>query len=113
MIAVLNDIAPEHVSIQHKAQDEIVEQIKYAALLSKATTLWKLLVTMWQGHRMSYRLVGLPALARFNRHDFRTSHAIINTSKASYEAIGPAGQAIAEAEGLDCHAQSIAIRKEG
>lgn len=30
LIAVLNDIAPEHVSIQHAAQDEIVDQIKYA-----------------------------------------------------------------------------------
>lgn len=62
---------------------------------------------------MSYPLGGT---ARFSHgltaNDFRTSHAIIHTSKETYQTIGPAAQMMADAEGLDCHAKSIAIRKE-
>ncbi|MFV8252428.1 histidinol dehydrogenase [Aerococcus urinaeequi] len=114
LIAVLNDIAPEHVSIQHTAQDEIVEQIKYAGAVFKGYYAMEAIGDYVAGPS---HVLPTGRTARFSHgltaNDFRTSHAIINTSKASYEAIGPAGQAIAEAEGLDCHAQSIAIRKEG
>ena len=114
LIAVLNDIAPEHVSIQHTAQDEIVEQIKYAGAVFKGYYAMEAIGDYVAGPS---HVLPTGRTARFSHgltaNDFRTSHAIINTSKATYQAIGPAGQAIAEAKGLDCHAQSIAIRKEG
>lgn len=114
LIAVLNDIAPEHVSIQHTAQDEIVEQIKYAGAVFKGYYAMEAVGDYVAGPS---HVLPTGRTARFSHgltaNDFRTSHAIINTSKATYQAIGPAGQTIAESEGLDCHAQSIAIRKEG
>lgn len=114
LIAVLNDIAPEHVSIQHTAQDEIVEQIKYAGAVFKGYYAMEAIGDYVAGPS---HVLPTGRTARFSHgltaNDFRTSHAIIHTSKETYQTIGPAGQAIAEAEGLDCHAQSIAIRKEG
>lgn len=114
LIAVLNYIAPEHVSIQHKDQDAIVDQIKYAGAVFKGYYAMEAIGDYVAGPS---HVLPTGRTARFshglNANDFRTSHAIIHTSKETYEKIGPAGQTIANAEGLDCHAQSIAIRKEG
>lgn len=114
LLSVLNDIAAEHVSIQHRDQDEIVQGIKYAGAVFKGFYAMEAIGDYVAGPS---HVLPTGRTARFSHgltaNDFRTSHAVIHTSRETYEAIGPAGQAIAQAEGLDCHAQSIAIRKEG
>ncbi|MEY8371485.1 histidinol dehydrogenase [Aerococcaceae bacterium 50-4] len=114
LLAVLNDIAAEHVSIQHRDQDEIVQGIKYAGAVFKGFYAMEAIGDYVAGPS---HVLPTGQTARFSHgltaNDFRTSHAVIHTSRETYEAIGLAGQAIAQAEGLDCHAQSIAIRKEG
>lgn len=113
LIAVLNAIAPEHVSIQHRDQDAIVQQIKYAGAVFKGVYAMEAIGDYVAGPS---HVLPTGGTARFSHgltaNDFRTSHAIIHTSKETYQTIGPAAQMMADAEGLDCHAKSIAIRKE-
>lgn len=114
LLVVLNNIAAEHVSIQHRDQDEIVQGIKYAGAVFKGFYAMEAIGDYVAGPS---HVLPTGRTARFSHgltaNDFRTSHAVIHTSKATYDAIGPAGQSLAQAEGLDCHAQSIVIRKEG
>ena len=47
-----------------------------------------------------------------NVNDFLTSHAVINLTKETYQAIVEPAKIIAAKEGLDAHYQSLAIRTE-
>lgn len=113
LLKVLNDLAPEHVSIQHKDAKEIIQEIQYAG-------------AVFEGH-FAPEAIGdyaagpshvLPTnrTARFshglNVNDFLTSHAVINLTKETYQAIVEPAKIIAAKEGLDAHYQSLAIRTE-
>lgn len=112
LIAVLNQIAPEHVSIQHQDSAAIIAAINYAG-------------AVFEGH-YSPEAIGdyaagpshvLPTnrTARFshglNVNDFLTSHAVISLTETTYQTIVGAAETIAAKEGLDAHYQSLAIRK--
>lgn len=112
LIAVLNQIAPEHVSIQHQDSAAIIAAINYAG-------------AVFEGH-YSPEAIGdyaagpshvLPTnrTARFshglNVNDFLTSHAVISLTESTYQTIVGAAETIAAKEGLDAHYQSLAIRK--
>lgn len=112
LIEILNEIASEHVSIQHRDQNEIVEQIRYAGAIFKGFYSMEAIGDYVAGPS---HVLPTGRTARFSHgltaNDFRTSKAVINITKESYDAIAEAGEIIAESEGLYCHAQSIAIRK--
>ena len=112
LIAVLNQIAAEHVSIQHQDSAAIIAAINYAG-------------AVFEGH-YSPEAIGdyaagpshvLPTnrTARFshglNVNDFLTSHAVISLTETTYQTIVGAAETIAAKEGLDAHYQSLAIRK--
>lgn len=113
LINVLNEIASEHVSIQHRDQDEIVEQIRYAGAVFKGYYSMEAIGDYVAGPSHVLPTAGT---ARFSHgltaNDFRTSNAVINITKESYEAIYEAGMDLANSEGLYCHKKSILIRKE-
>lgn len=113
LLALANDIAAEHVSIQHREQEVIAQAFNYAGAV---------FVGAYSPEAVGDYVGGpshvLPTnqTARFshglNANDFRTSHAIIQVSQETFETIAPAGEIIAQAEGLDCHRKSLAIRRK-
>ena len=112
LIAVLNQIAPEHVSIQHQDSAAIIAAINYAG-------------AVFEGHYSPEAIGDYAAgpshvlttnrTARFshglNVNDFLTSHAVISLTETTYQTIVGAAETIAAKEGLDAHYQSLAIRK--
>lgn len=113
LIDVINFIAPEHVSIQHRNEQEISREIRYAgavfigkyspeAIGDYAAGPSHVLPTNQTG-RFSHGL---------NVNDFLTSHAIINLKEVTYNHIADAAKTIANKEGLDAHYQSLNIRTE-
>lgn len=113
LLEALNFIGAEHVSIQHKDQDAIVEQIAYAGAVFKGYYSMEAIGDYIAGPS---HVLPTNRTARFshglNANDFRTSHAIINLKEATFRQIAPAAERIAAAEGLTCHERSISIRKD-
>ncbi|RPA61033.1 histidinol dehydrogenase [Aerococcus agrisoli] len=112
LIAILNEIAAEHVSIQHRDQDEIVAQVQYAGAVFKGYYAMEAIGDYVAGPS---HVLPTGGTARFSHgltsNDFRTANAVINIQHATYDQIAPAGELLAEAEGLYAHQASIAIRK--
>ncbi len=113
LIDVINFIAPEHVSIQHRDEQKISRGIRYAgavfigkyspeAIGDYAAGPSHVLPTNQTG-RFSHGL---------NVNDFLTSHAIINLKEGTYNNIAHAAKTIAKKEGLDAHYESLNIRTE-
>ncbi len=113
LLAVLNNIAPEHVSIQHKEQDEIVEAINYAGAVFKGAYSPEAIGDYVAGPSHVLPTGGTARYSHgLNVNDFMTSHAVIALEKETFEEIAPAGEIIAEAEELYAHKASLTIRKE-
>lgn len=114
LIDLLNEIASEHVSIQHRDQDEIVQQIQYAGAVFQGFYAMEAIGDYVAGPS---HVLPTGQTARFSHgltaNDFRTANAVINISKTTYDEIAGAGELLANSEGLYCHEKSIAIRKEG
>lgn len=114
LIDLLNEIASEHVSIQHHDQDEIVQQIQYAGAVFQGFYAMEAIGDYVAGPS---HVLPTGQTARFSHgltaNDFRTANAVINISKTTYDEIAGAGELLANSEGLYCHEKSIAIRKEG
>lgn len=114
LVDLLNEIASEHVSIQHRDQAEIVQQIKYAGAVFQGFYAMEAIGDYVAGPS---HVLPTGQTARFSHgltaNDFRTANAVINISKSTYDEIAGAGELLANAEGLYCHEKSIAIRKEG
>lgn len=112
LLAILNQIAPEHVSIQHRDQDAIVDQVQYAGAVFKGYYAMEAIGDYVAGPS---HVLPTGGTARFSQgltaNDFRTANAVINIKKATYDQIATAGELLAEAEGLFAHQASIAIRK--
>ena len=113
LIDAVNFIAPEHVSIQHRDEQDISRQIRYAgavfigkyspeAIGDYAAGPSHVLPTNQTG-RFSHGL---------NVNDFLTSHAVINLTKETYNNISEAAKTVAEKEGLGAHYESLNIRTE-
>lgn len=113
LIDLINYIAPEHVSIQHKAADEIISQIKYAGAVFKGDFSPEAIGDYVAGPS---HVLPTNRNARYshglNVNDFMTSHAIIDIKEETYQNIVDPGICIAEEEGLFAHAESLKIRKK-
>lgn len=113
LMAVLNEIAAEHVSIQHQQQDEIVDKIKYAGAVFKGKYSPEAIGDYIAGPS---HVLPTDKTARFshglNVNDFMTSHAIINLSKETYEELVEPAALIAQTEQLYAHQASLLVRKE-
>ncbi|MGI6560860.1 MAG: histidinol dehydrogenase [Saccharofermentanales bacterium] len=113
LVALINYIAPEHVSIQHQAATEIISQIKYAGAVFKGNYSPEAIGDYVAGPS---HVLPTNSSARFshglNVNDFLTGHAVIDINSDTYQAIVDPAIRVAEAEGLYCHAESLKIRKE-
>lgn len=113
LIEVLNEIAAEHVSIQHQRQDQIVDQIKYAGAVFKGKYSPEAIGDYIAGPS---HVLPTDRTARFshglNVNDFMTSHSIINLTKETYQELVNPAALIAETEQLYAHQASLLVRKE-
>lgn len=113
LIKLINEIAAEHVSIQHTDQDAIVKQIKYAGAVFKGQYSPEAIGDYIAGPS---HVLPTSGTARFshglNVNDFLTSHAIIELSQESYQKIVDPAALIAETEKLYAHQASLLVRKE-
>ena len=113
LLAVINEIACEHVSIQHQDEAAIVAQINYAGAVFKG---------QYSPEAMGDYIAGpshvLPTAgtARFshglNVNDFMTSHAVVGLAQENFNKLVDAAAIIAETEQLFAHRDSLMIRKE-
>lgn len=112
LIAVLNQIAPEHVSIQHQDSAAIIAAINYAGAVFEGNYSPEAIGDYAAGPS---HVLPTNRTARFshglNVNDFLTSHAVISLTETTYQTIVGAAETIAAKEGLDAHYQSLAIRK--
>lgn len=113
LLEILNEIAAEHVSIQHTNQEEIVEKIQYAGAVFKGKYSPEAIGDYIAGPSHVLPTAGT---ARFthglNANDFQTSHAVIALDKDTYQEIVEPAMLIAETEQLFAHYDSLRARKE-
>lgn len=111
-IAVSDLVAPEHLELLCRGADEMVSLVHNAGAI---------FVGPWSPASIGDYLAGpshvLPTdgTARFSSaltvDDFLKHHHVITVDPEGIDRIGPAVQTLAEAEGLDAHAESIRLRR--
>lgn len=113
LLDILNEIAAEHVSIQHTDQDEIVDSIQFAGAVFKGKYTPEAIGDYIAGPS---HVLPTNGTARFthglNANDFQTSHAVIALDKETYQDIVDPAMLIAETEQLFAHYDSLRVRKE-
>ncbi|MFC3419216.1 histidinol dehydrogenase [Salinicoccus hispanicus] len=113
LIGMINDIAPEHVSIQHKDADRIIRNIRYAGAVFNGYYSPEAIGDYVAGPS---HVLPTDKTGRFshglNVNDFMTSHAVISLEKSTYGEIAGPAKTIARREQLDAHYQSLHIRTE-
>ena len=113
LLEVLNEIAAEHVSIQHTDQDEIVDNIQFAGAVFKGKYTPEAIGDYIAGPS---HVLPTDGTARFthglNANDFQTSHAVIALDKETYQDIVDPAMRIADTEQLFAHYDSLRVRKE-
>ena len=111
IIEIVNTIAPEHLEINMKNNNEIIKNIKNAG---------SIFIGKFSPEAMGYYIAGpnhvLPTSgsAKFSSglsvNDFLKRHSLIKISKTGIERLGPSVINLAKYENLDGHANSIKIR---
>ena len=111
-IAVSDAVAPEHLELLCDGAE---------ALASTVANAGAIFCGPWSPASIGDYVAGpshvLPThgSARFSSaltvDDFCRQHHVITVSPAGFGAVGPAAQVIAEAEGLDAHAESVRLRR--
>lgn len=111
-VDVANLVAPEHLELLCRDATGLVASIRNAGAI---------FVGPWSPASIGDYVAGpshvLPTdgTARFSSaltvDDFLKHHHVITVDGEAFDTIGPAVQALAEAEGLDAHAESIRLRR--
>ncbi|TVT26965.1 histidinol dehydrogenase [Salinicoccus cyprini] len=113
LIGMINHIAPEHVSIQHRDADRIIRNIRYAGAVFNGYYSPEAIGDYAAGPS---HVLPTDKTGRFshglNVNDFLTSHAVISLEKSTYSEIAGPAKTIARREQLDAHYQSLHIRTE-
>ncbi|MFB9861141.1 histidinol dehydrogenase [Salinicoccus siamensis] len=113
LISLINDVAPEHVSIQHKDAEMIISNIKYAGAVFNGYYSPEAIGDYAAGPSHVLPTDGTGRFSHgLNINDFLTSHAVISIEKDTYGTIAPPAKIIAQREGLNAHHQSLDIRME-
>lgn len=110
-VEVANLVAPEHLELLCADAADLVPSVRNAGAI---------FIGPWSPASVGDYLAGpshvLPTYgtARFSSaltvDDFLKHHHVVTVDGEAFDRIGPAVQALAEAEGLDAHAESIRIR---
>jgi len=111
-LAVANAVAPEHLELQVADPAPLIASIRNAGAV---------FVGPWSTAAIGDYIAGpshvLPTdgSARFASaltvDDFVKQHHIVTVSGDGFDALAPAVEALAEAEGLDAHAESVRLRR--
>lgn len=113
LIDLINYIAPEHVSVQHKDSGMIIRNIKYAGAVFEGPYSPEAIGDYAAGPS---HVLPTDRTGRFshglNVNDFLTSHAVISLEKETFGEIAGPAMTVAKREALDAHYQSLKIRTE-
>jgi len=113
LIDLVNYIAPEHVSVQHKDSGMIIRNIKYAGAVFEGYHSPEAIGDYAAGPS---HVLPTDRTGRFshglNVNDFLTSHAVISLKKETFDDIAKPAMTVAKREALDAHYQSLKIRTE-
>ena len=113
LIDLVNYIAPEHVSVQHKDSGMIIRNIKYAGAVFEGPYSPEAIGDYAAGPS---HVLPTDRTGRFshglNINDFLTSHAVISLEKETFGEIAGPAMTVAKREALDAHYQSLKIRTE-
>lgn len=113
LIDLVNYIAPEHVSVQHKDSGMIIRNIKYAGAVFEGSHSPEAIGDYAAGPS---HVLPTDRTGRFshglNVNDFLTSHAVISLGKETFGEIAGPAMTVAKREALDAHYQSLKIRTE-
>ena len=110
-IEIINNIAPEHLSILCKENDQIENKITNAGVIFSDE---------WTPESMGDYIIGpshiLPTNGMAKRqsglsvYNFLRRQSTISSSKKTINTLGPSAMLLADCEGLDAHSNSIKIR---
>ena len=110
-IEIINNIAPEHLSILCKENNQIENKITNAGVI---------FADEWTPESMGDYIIGpshiLPTNGMAKRqsglsvYNFLRRQSTISSSKKTINTLGPSAMLLADCEGLDAHANSIRIR---
>ena len=113
LIDLVNYIAPEHVSVQHRDSEMIIRNIKYAGAVFEGYYSPEAIGDYAAGPS---HVLPTDRTGRFshglNVNDFLTSHAVISLEKETFDEIAGPAMTVAKREALDAHYQSLKIRTE-
>lgn len=113
LLELVNYIAPEHVSVQHRDSAMIISNIKYAGAVFEGYYSPEAIGDYAAGPS---HVLPTDRTGRFshglNVNDFLTSHAVISLEKNTFNDIAEPAMTIASQEQLDAHYQSLKIRTE-
>ncbi len=113
LLALVNYIAPEHVSIQHSDSEMIIRNIKYAGAVFEGYYSPEAIGDYAAGPS---HVLPTDRTGRFshglNVNDFLTSHAVISLKEETFKDISGPAMTVARREQLDAHYQSLKIRTE-
>jgi histidinol dehydrogenase len=113
LLDMVNHIAPEHVSIQHRDADMIIRNIRYAGAVFNGYYSPEAIGDYAAGPS---HVLPTDRTGRFshglNVNDFMTSHAVISLGQETYTEIAGPAKTVAKREQLDAHYQSLRIRTE-
>jgi histidinol dehydrogenase len=109
--ALANRIAPEHLQIMLPAPDAIFTNIRHAGAVFLGSTCPEAIGDYVAGPNHVLPTSGTARFASgLSVYDFLKRTTWVALNAASLSKIGPAAVALANAEGLTAHAQSVAIR---
>ena len=108
---LVDRLAPEHLELAVAEPEALAEKIRYAGAIFLGRYTPEAIGDYIAGPN---HVLPTSRSARFSSglgvHDFMTRTSLVKCDAASLGEIGPAAVALAQAEGLDAHALSVAIR---
>lgn len=113
LLQVIDKVAPEHVSIQHRDSKDIISNINYAGAVFEGAYSPEAIGDYAAGPS---HVLPTDQTGRFshglNVNDFLTSHAVINLKEETFNDIVDDAKLLADKEGLSAHYESLNIRTE-
>ena len=113
-IALVNRLAPEHLQLMLPSPEAMFARVRHAGAVFLGAFCPEAVGDYIAGPN---HVLPTGRTARFasglSVYDFLKRTTFVSATKAALQAVGPAGVALAEAEGLQAHARSIALRLGG
>ena len=112
--ALVNRLAPEHLQLMLRDPDSVFAQVRHAGAVFLGAFCPEAIGDYVAGPN---HVLPTGRTARFasglSVFDFLKRTTYVSATQAALHAVGPAAVALAEAEGLQAHARSIALRLNG